>query len=57
MLKVITGMVLATILLGIGFWAGHSVTGQNEVVIANDFDQMVNDTASKISYPATKGKK
>ena len=48
MLKITSGMVMATILLGIGFHAGRLTVPSNDAL---DFNRMLSDTAAKMSLP------
>lgn len=59
MLKVITGMIVATVLLTIGFYAGTLCRGRQTdmpvQVVQNDytknFNKMLEETAARISLP------
>lgn len=61
MLKIITGMFLATILLGIGFYAGQcTVRGSQAVEVASlddGFAKMIADTTERLNQLPVKGKK
>lgn len=60
MIKIISGMLLATLLLAIGFWAGMMVNKNPQPiqVAMNDsgFNQLLKETADHMNMLPTKGK-